>query len=245
MVGTAREAEQALARRLAEVGDRVRVDVGVADAAAREGRARAAQPDELAVVGEQRGVPGLGSDHGIGLRPSSPQSPSRPSSSPARPSARPGSSSAARRRRAGARASRRPCGSGRCRGCRAASRSGARSSRGRRRGRFASSRPPAVAGQARQADRDTPEGATEVLGQVVPAQPRVDGPEEAGVVHRPVPAVAREVEAEVVAVLGDEKAVGPGGLDGRARLGGDGAVRATSRKRPTMFATSTRQPSSS
>ena len=50
-------------------------------------------------------------------------------------------------------------------------------------------------------------------------QPPPDRPQEAGVVHRPVPAAAGQVTAEVVAVLRDEQVLGPEhGADRRSRL---------------------------
>ena len=42
-----------------------------------------------------------------------------------------------------------------------------------------------------------------------PVEPRPDRPGEAGVVHRPVPAVAGEIERRVVAVLGEQPGVRP------------------------------------
>ena len=99
-----------------------------------------------------------------------------------------------------------------------------------------------VAVEPRQPDRHAPERRLQLVRQLVAAQPRPDGAQEAGVVHRPVPAAA---------------ARGRPGSRGRARRSaGRRAVRATPRtsratsasrsaprSRPVMFATSIRQPS--
>ncbi len=84
------EAEQALAGQLAQVGDRVGRDVGVAHAAAGERRARAPQRDERAVAVEGGPSQVSGRPHGIVRRASSPQSPSSPISSPANTIGTPG-----------------------------------------------------------------------------------------------------------------------------------------------------------
>ena len=90
-IAAAREAEQPLLARLAQVGDRVVVDVRVADPAPRERRARAAQVRAGARYAvEERGVPVPGRSHGIVRRASSPHAPSSPSSSPAKTIGTPG-----------------------------------------------------------------------------------------------------------------------------------------------------------
>src|SRR5437870_4622288 len=60
MVGAGRETEQALVARLAQIRDRVFVDVRVTDAAARERLARAAECDQTPVLLEQLFVPRVG-----------------------------------------------------------------------------------------------------------------------------------------------------------------------------------------
>ena len=99
------EAEQPLRARLAKEGDRVVGHVEIANPAVGESVRRAAQGDELPVLLEQRGIPGLRrSTASCGARPR----PTRPRARARlrrRPSARRESSSASRFRRAGAHAS--------------------------------------------------------------------------------------------------------------------------------------------
>ncbi len=155
------------------------------------------------------------------------------------------SSSAVRRRRAGARAIRRRCGTARCRGCRGSPTSGARRTRGRRRGSGASSRRRAVPGKRGIGDREAQELRRELARKVVAAKP---GPDRARETRRtPSSRATRPPE-------------GRRGRRARARRrrlhpaerrravattpSATSAFRSRSCRRPVMFATSIRQPSS-
>ena len=81
-----------------------------------------------------------------------------------------------------------------------------------------------------------------VIGSAV--EPAPHRPGEAGVVHGPVPAGAVEVEAGVVAVLGEQPAVGPRPPSiVRRTARATWWARSSAPSRPVMLATSTRQPS--
>ena len=109
-----------------------------------------------------------------------------------RPSARPASSSAGRRRRAAARGSPRRSGSAACRGCRGAQ----ECSDGLPRHPARKARIDATACSPPNGAPRDPREKTSSSADVFAAQPPPDRPQEAGVVHRAVPAVAVEVRGE-------------------------------------------------
>ena len=193
---------RAAARRASRAGMRLRRgDVDVADPAAGERGARAAEPDQSTGTSSSSCVSQRsGCSHGIVRRASSPQL--------LRARARRREDDRHARRRhletdAHAlcrRARRRRYGSARCRDCREASRSGGPTPRAHRRGRRASRRPSRRRSSAAPA---RPRRRPRLIAS--PRQPPPDRAQEARVVHDAVPAAAVEVVAVVVAVLGDEE----------------------------------------